>query len=229
MSVEAIGEEVGHVLLQESDHSVLLPPYRTHPRADAFGRVLTASAVQEPSDWLVASITKAAFIVHQAEEMQANRRESGTRSHIERNPRKRKNQSEPDARKSFKRPKNPCRPNRLPAIQTNLKNSAAKKPRRKCNLLVPLVVELGVEQAVKHLALARSSFPAQSRLPPPRPPVGSSRSPTNTRSRQWRVKAWGAGGGGELRGARGDGWGRRSGGRWWADCGARQGGTTQRT
>jgi hypothetical protein len=52
VSVEVIGEEVGDVLLQESDHGVLLPPYRTHPRADAFERVLTASVVQERRDWV---------------------------------------------------------------------------------------------------------------------------------------------------------------------------------
>jgi hypothetical protein len=40
---------------------VLLPPYRTQPRADAFERVLTASVVQEPSDWLVPTKSTSRF------------------------------------------------------------------------------------------------------------------------------------------------------------------------
>jgi hypothetical protein len=47
VGVEAIGEEVGYVLLQEPDHGVLLPPYRSHPRPDAFEGVLTASVVEQ--------------------------------------------------------------------------------------------------------------------------------------------------------------------------------------
>jgi hypothetical protein len=61
VSVEAIGEEIGHILLQEPNHGVLLPPYRTQPRADAFERVLTASVVQEPSDWLVPTKSTSRF------------------------------------------------------------------------------------------------------------------------------------------------------------------------
>jgi hypothetical protein len=47
VGVEAIGEEVGDVLLEESNHGVLLAPYGDHPRPDAFERVLAASMVQE--------------------------------------------------------------------------------------------------------------------------------------------------------------------------------------
>jgi hypothetical protein len=46
VGVEAIGEEVGDVFLQEPNHGVLLPPYGCHPRTDAFERVLAASVVQ---------------------------------------------------------------------------------------------------------------------------------------------------------------------------------------
>jgi hypothetical protein len=48
MCVEAIGEEVGYVLLHESNHRLLLPPYESQPRTNAFECVLAASIVQEP-------------------------------------------------------------------------------------------------------------------------------------------------------------------------------------
>jgi len=55
VGVEAIGEEVGDVFLQEPNHGVLLPQYGRHPRTDAFERVLAASVVQETKDWLAQS------------------------------------------------------------------------------------------------------------------------------------------------------------------------------
>jgi len=61
VGVEAIGEEVGDVFLQEPNHGVLLPQYGRHPRTDAFERVLAASVVQETKDWLAQSKNRSRF------------------------------------------------------------------------------------------------------------------------------------------------------------------------
>jgi hypothetical protein len=83
VSVEAIGEEIGHILLQEPNHGVLLPPYRTQPRADAFERVLTASVVQEPSDWLVPSKNTSRYFSSSSSRRNTTKSaESGAGSHI---------------------------------------------------------------------------------------------------------------------------------------------------
>lgn len=52
MDVEAVGEEVGDVLLEEPDHGLLLPPCDDQPRPDAFEGVLAASIVQQPNSRL---------------------------------------------------------------------------------------------------------------------------------------------------------------------------------